>query len=79
MTHVEFIDCSGLRLLTAVLKATCEQHCSLVLCNLQPAVRMVLEISQLDKMFDIRREQPETVLAKSPRATAVGLTELAVS
>ncbi len=53
MTDVEFMDSSGLGALVWTLKMARQQDCRLVIFNLQPTVRLVLEISQLDRVFEI--------------------------
>ncbi|NEP43655.1 MAG: STAS domain-containing protein [Okeania sp. SIO2H7] len=53
MTHVEFIDSPGLGTLVMGLKTARQQGCRLVICNLQPSVRLIFEISQLDRAFEI--------------------------
>ncbi len=53
MTDVEFIDSSGLGALAVGLKTAQKQGCRLVICNLQPTVRLIFEISQLDRVFEI--------------------------
>ncbi|MDY6804300.1 MAG: STAS domain-containing protein [Cyanobacteriota bacterium] len=53
MTDVEFMDSSGLGTLVSALKMARLQDCRLVIFNLQPTVRLVLEISQLDRVFEI--------------------------
>lgn len=53
MTHIDFIDNSGLLSLIAGLKAARQQQCRLAICNLQPSVRISLEIAQIDLVFDI--------------------------
>ncbi|MDZ4871529.1 MAG: hypothetical protein CLLPBCKN_000917 [Chroococcidiopsis cubana SAG 39.79] len=53
MSHLDFIDCSGLFSLMTGLTAARQQQCCLAICNLQPPVRMTLEIIQLDREIDI--------------------------
>jgi anti-sigma B factor antagonist len=53
MTHVKSVDSQGLLSLTMGFKSACEQQCRLVFCNLQPLVRIVFEISQLDRRVEI--------------------------
>jgi anti-sigma B factor antagonist len=53
LTHVDAINSTGLQFLATGLKAASEQHCRLVLCNVQPTVQMVLEISRFDSIFEI--------------------------
>jgi anti-sigma B factor antagonist len=53
LTEVEFIDSAGLVALVTAHKTAVKQHCQLVLCNPSPAVRVILEISQLDRVFEV--------------------------
>ena len=53
LADIDFMDSSGLLSLVAGLKAARQQRCRLVICNLQSAVQMILEIAQLDQVFDI--------------------------
>jgi anti-sigma B factor antagonist len=53
LASVDAINSTGLQFLATGLNAASEQHCRLVLCNLQPTVQMVLEISRLDSRFEI--------------------------
>ncbi len=70
MLHVESIDSSGLKLLAATQIAAREQQCRLALCNLQPQTRMLLEISRLDRVFDIF-EPSEGILTQEAQLTGV--------
>ncbi len=51
MTHIEFIDSSGLFCLVERLLAARQQKCNLVICNLQSPVKMVFELAQLDRVL----------------------------
>lgn len=53
LASVNFMDCSGLVALVTGLKAARQSGCRLVLCNLQAPVRIVFELTQLDKVFEI--------------------------
>lgn len=53
MTDVEFIDSSGLGVLVIGMKTARDSGCRLVICNLQATVRLLFEITQLDKVFEI--------------------------
>ncbi|MDY7005605.1 MAG: STAS domain-containing protein [Cyanobacteriota bacterium] len=53
MANVEFIDSSGLSALVIGLKKAREHGYSLAICNLNPTVRLVFEITQLDRIFQI--------------------------
>lgn len=62
---VETMDSGGLMALVSLLNAAQQQNCSLKLCNLSPAIQIILEVSQLDQAFDILDERPA---ADSPMA-----------
>ncbi|TAF05888.1 MAG: anti-sigma factor antagonist [Nostocales cyanobacterium] len=53
LAEVEFMDSSGLVPLVQALKAVRRSGCRLVLCNVQPPVRLVLELTHLDSVFEI--------------------------
>jgi anti-anti-sigma factor len=50
---VDFMDSSGLVPLVKGLKAARQSGCRLVLCNVQTSVRLILELTQLDSVFEI--------------------------
>ncbi|MDJ0620278.1 MAG: STAS domain-containing protein [Calothrix sp. MO_192.B10] len=50
---VEFMDSSGLISLAQGLKVAHEKGCRLLMCNLQAPIRLILELTQLDSMFEI--------------------------
>ncbi|BAI87924.1 MULTISPECIES: STAS domain-containing protein [Arthrospira] len=53
MSHVEFIDSSGLGALVVAQKTAKKLGCRLVVCHLGDVAKMVLEITQLDRVFEI--------------------------
>jgi anti-anti-sigma factor len=53
LAEVEFMDSSGLVPLIQALKAVRENGCRLVLCNVQAPVRLILELTHLDSVFEI--------------------------
>lgn len=53
LTQVEFMDSSGLVFLVKGLKAARQSGCRLVICNVQDPVRLILELTQLDSVFEI--------------------------
>ncbi|MBW4563533.1 MAG: STAS domain-containing protein [Mojavia pulchra JT2-VF2] len=53
LADVDFMDSSGLVSLVKGLKAARQSGCRLVLCNVQAPVRLVLELTQLDSVFEI--------------------------
>ncbi len=50
---VNFMDSSGLVPLVNGLKTARNSGCRLVLCNVKTPVRLVLELTQLDSVFEI--------------------------
>ncbi|NMG21545.1 STAS domain-containing protein [Brasilonema bromeliae] len=53
LAKVDFMDSSGLVSLVKSLKLARQSGCRLVLCNVQAPVRLVLELTQLDSVFEI--------------------------
>ncbi|NJM69068.1 MAG: STAS domain-containing protein [Scytonema sp. RU_4_4] len=53
LAKVDFMDSSGLVSLVKDLKSARQSGCRLVLCNVQAPVRLILELTQLDSVFEI--------------------------
>lgn len=53
MAQVDFMDSSGLVSLVTGLKTARQHQCHLVICNLGVPVRLIFEITQLDRVFEI--------------------------
>ncbi|BAY22196.1 anti-sigma-factor antagonist [Calothrix sp. NIES-2100] len=53
LIEVDFMDSSGLVSLVKGLKAAHQSGCRLVLCNVKAPVRLILELTQLDSVFEI--------------------------
>lgn len=53
LEQVEFMDSSGLVALAKALKIARNNNYRLVLCNLQPSVKLIFELTQLDSVFEI--------------------------
>ncbi|MDZ7963014.1 MAG: STAS domain-containing protein [Aulosira sp. DedQUE10] len=53
LAAVDFMDSSGLVSLVKGLKAARHSGCRLVLCNVEAPVRLILELTQLDSVFEI--------------------------
>lgn len=53
LAAVDFMDSAGLVPLVKGLKAARQSGCRLVLCNVQTPVRLILELTQLDSVFEI--------------------------
>ena len=71
LTEVEFIDSAGLVALVSAHKTAVTQGCQLVLRNPSPAVRVILEISQLDRIFQVVEEATDPVSVGSQRESLV--------
>ncbi len=68
MAGVEFLDSAGLVALVSALgfAQRCNQH--LYLCSISPAVRIVFELTQLDRAFEILDESAASCAARiNPR------------
>ncbi|MGM3308976.1 STAS domain-containing protein [Anabaena sp. WFMT] len=53
LAEVDFMDSSGLVPLVQGLKAVRQSGCRLVLCNVKAPVRLILELTKLDSVFEI--------------------------
>ncbi|MBW4633817.1 MAG: STAS domain-containing protein [Iphinoe sp. HA4291-MV1] len=53
LAKVDFMDSSGLVSLVKSLKSARQSGCRLVLCNVQTPVSLILELTQLDSVFEI--------------------------
>lgn len=53
LTHVDFINSAGLGALLNGLSLASEKQCRLALHNLHPSVKLVLEITRLDELFEV--------------------------
>lgn len=53
LEQVEFMNSSGLVSLARALKNARISGCRLVLCNLQPPIKLIFELTQLDSVFEI--------------------------
>ena len=53
LEQVKFMNSSGLVSLAKALKNARTSGCRLVLCNLQPSVKLIFELTQLDSVFEI--------------------------
>jgi len=62
LAKVDFMDSAGLVSLVTSLKAARQSGCRLVLCNVQPSVRLVLELTRLDSIFEIFDSYDEVLI-----------------
>ncbi|MBW4664559.1 MAG: STAS domain-containing protein [Chroococcus sp. CMT-3BRIN-NPC107] len=53
LEQVDFMDSSGLVVLAKALKMARNSTFRLVMCNLQPSVKLIFELTQLDSVFEI--------------------------
>ncbi len=71
---VELLDSAGIAILIATLKQAQRCRAEVVLCNLQPAVRLVFEIAQLDRLFILSEGVPDAGAAVAAIAPLNPLT-----
>lgn len=57
LERVEFLDSTGLMALLSGLKLAEKMQRRLNLCSVSPAVKMIFELTQLDKVFEIFESQ----------------------
>ncbi len=62
LSDVHFINSTALAILIRGMKQAREQDGDICLCGLQQPVRMVLELTQLDKVFEIYSDQNEAII-----------------
>lgn len=48
-----FVDSSGLGTLVSVLKKVRAQECEMVVCSINPQVKMLFELTSMDQVFQI--------------------------
>jgi anti-sigma B factor antagonist len=65
MSHVSFVDSMGLSMLVQALKRARELNGDVRLCSVQQPVRMIFELTRLDKVFEIFVSESEAVQAFS--------------
>jgi anti-sigma B factor antagonist len=63
LRDLHFVDSSGLAALVQGLKRAREHHGNICLCSLQPPVRLILELTRFDKVFEIFVNEEDAVLA----------------
>jgi anti-sigma B factor antagonist len=61
MQEITFIDSTGLSVLVQAMKRCRERQGSLVLYGMQQSVRMIFELTRLNKAFDIFVNQTEAL------------------
>ena len=63
LSKVHFIDSTGLSVLVKGMKHHREQQGDLVLCELQQPVRIIFELTRLDRMFTIYATETDALHA----------------
>lgn len=63
LQDVPFVDSTGLATLVAGMKRSREKKGDLRICGLQQPVRMIFELTRLDKAFEIFNSEEEAVQA----------------
>jgi anti-anti-sigma factor len=62
LSGVQYLSSAGLCALLNLAKLAKVRHCRLFLCNPQPAVRQILQVSGFDKLIPIRATVAETLV-----------------
>jgi anti-sigma B factor antagonist len=52
-----FVDSSGLGTLVSVLKKVRAQNCEMVVCSINPQVKMLFELTSMDRVFEIFKDR----------------------
>jgi len=63
LTDVQFLDSTALSILVQGMKRSRERNGELRLCGLQQPVRMIFELTRLDRVFEIFPSEEEAVRA----------------
>jgi anti-sigma B factor antagonist len=63
MSQVESLDSAGLISLVSALKHARQSSKRFCLCSVPPAIRIVFELTQLDRAFELLDEAPQLALA----------------
>lgn len=61
MSQVESLDSAGLIALVSALKQARQLKKRLCLCSVPPAIRILFELTQLDRAFEIVDERPPSL------------------
>ncbi|MCC5635173.1 STAS domain-containing protein [Nostoc sp. CHAB 5844] len=72
LAEVDFMDSSGLVPLVKALTTARQSGCRLVLCNVKAPVRLILELTQLDSIFEIFNTYEDilNIVSEQPLALA---------
>jgi anti-anti-sigma factor len=63
MSQVESLDSAGLISLVSALKQARETSKRFCLCSVPPTIRIIFELTQLDRVFEMLEEVPHTLMA----------------
>ena len=63
MSAVTFVDSSALSLLVKVMKICRQRHGDLIICGLQSHVRVIFDLTRLNKVFNIHNTEEEALRA----------------
>ena len=74
LSNVNFIDSASLAILLKSMKRFQEEGGDLILCNLSNTVKIIFELTKMDKVFKIYSSQNEAVNATHNRFEKVSLT-----
>lgn len=61
LSHVNFIDSTGLSTLIIGMKRCRQQQGDLILCGIQQAVRVIFELTRLDTVFTMADTQEDAI------------------
>jgi len=53
LKETTFVDSSGLGALVSVLKTVRAQDCEMYVCSINPQVKMLFELTSMDRVFEI--------------------------
>ncbi|MDJ1184007.1 STAS domain-containing protein [Roseofilum casamattae] len=65
-SDVDFIDSAGLGKLVSAVKVSRQNACRLILCHLSAQIQLILEIAQLERVFEIYDTYEEVQEAINP-------------
>lgn len=77
MGGLDLLTSAGIRVLLFAAKRLAGPDRGLVLCNLRPNVRTILDVAGLLAIFDVQASQPDAVASLAQRAKATRIVGLA--
>lgn len=57
LKETTFVDSSGLGTLVSVLKKVRSQDCEMYVCSINPQVKMLFELTSMDRVFEIYEDR----------------------